>query len=58
MSPRLRLGLALLGFIVILFGLLALAYAFGPVQHVNEQAPIAPTLFVPPQSIVMWKVAG
>ena len=37
-----------LGVTIILCSLAALAYAFGPVQGLSEQVPLAPTLFAPP----------
>jgi len=48
MSRRLRLGLALFGLVILLFALLALAYAYWPLASLQEQVPIAPTLFSPP----------
>ncbi len=52
MSPRLRLALAILGLVVIALALLALAYAAWPLESTVDQAPIAPTLFQPPQSFI------
>ena len=54
MSPRLRIVLAVVGVLIVLCSLTALAFAFGPIQHTSEQDPVAPTLFAPPQSAVMW----
>ena len=50
MSPRVRVALALLGLLVICVSLAILAYAFGTSDHITEQVPVAPTLFVPPPS--------
>ncbi len=48
MSVQWRTALLILGLLVILFSLAALAYAFWPVAALREQAPLAPTLFAPP----------
>lgn len=57
MSVRVRFLLALVGWVVVLCALLALAYAFGQPPHVNEQVPIAPTFFAPPQSAAAeWEI--
>jgi len=37
-----------LGLVIILCSLVALAYAFWPLEALREQAPLAPTLFAPP----------
>lgn len=37
-----------LGIVIILCSLAALAYAFWPLELLREQAPLAPTLFAPP----------
>ncbi len=47
-SPRLRLFLILLGLIFIAGALLALAYAYWPVEASREGLRLAPTLFAPP----------
>jgi hypothetical protein len=55
MSPRLRIVLAVVGVIIILCSLVTLAFAFGPIQHLSDQATVAPTMFAPPQSaVVLW----
>ncbi len=48
MSPRLRFILLLLGLVIVLFSIVALAYAFGPGTDLRDQATLAPTLFSPP----------
>jgi hypothetical protein len=40
--------LIIIGIIVIVLSLLALAYAFAPVETQQVQATLAPTLFSPP----------
>jgi hypothetical protein len=50
MSTRLRLYLALAGLMLILASVLALAYAFWPVDTATEEFSPPPTLFAPPQS--------
>ncbi len=54
MPPRARLALAVVGLIIVCLSCVALAYAVRPLEHVSEQAPVAPTLFAPPQSFVDW----
>ncbi len=48
MSRRLRLTLLLFGLALMCCSLVALAYAFWPVEGLRVQATLAPTLFVPP----------
>ena len=48
MSPRLRIVLLLIGLSIILFSLVALAYAIAPAIILHDQATLAPTLFSPP----------
>jgi hypothetical protein len=45
---NLRMLVIVLGLIVVLCSVSALAYAFWPLEALREQAPLAPTLFVPP----------
>ncbi len=47
-NKRLYLLLVFIGLLLILCSLLAMAYAAWPVAGLQEQAPLAPTLFVPP----------
>ncbi len=47
-SKRLYLLLAFIGLLLILCALSALAYAAWPAGGLQEQVPLAPTLFVPP----------
>ncbi len=49
MSRRVRLFLLVFGVAALLFGALALSYAYAPVTVAREQTPLAPTLFVQPQ---------
>jgi hypothetical protein len=49
MSLRARLILAGLGLLIACCSLAMLGYALASVDHVTEQVPIAPTLFVPPR---------
>lgn len=58
MSSRWRVGLALIGLILMALSLAALAYALWPVESVLEQERLAPTLFVPPQSWLIWVRLG
>ena len=58
MSSRWRVGLALIGLILMVLSLAALAYALWPVESVLEHEWLAPTLFVPPQSWLMWLRLG
>jgi len=48
MSRRLRFALLALGLLLLCFSLAALAYAFWPLEGLNAQATLAPTLFAPP----------
>ncbi len=48
MSRNLRIGLFLFGLLLVSVSLIALAYAFWPLNTVNEQVPLPPTLFAPP----------
>jgi len=52
MSARARLVLAVVGLLIICASCAALVYATRPLEHTNEQVPVAPTLFAPPQSFV------
>lgn len=47
-SRKLFLFLAILGLLIVLLSLAAFAYAAWPVAPLREQAPLVPTLFVPP----------
>ncbi len=47
-KKRLYLLLAFIGLLLIICSLSALAYAAWPVAGLQEQTPLAPTLFVPP----------
>ena len=50
-APRMRnfrWVIIVLGVVIILCSLAALAYAFWPLEMLREQAPLAPTLFAPP----------
>ena len=53
-SHRIRIALALAGLIVIILSLVALAYAFWPIEPTSEQFLPDPTLLVPPQSALVW----
>jgi hypothetical protein len=48
MTRNLRLALFVLGVLVVLCSLAALAYAYWPVAVLNEQSTVVPTLFSPP----------
>jgi len=48
MRLRLRLVLIVIGLLIITFSVLALVYAFTPVETQQVQATLAPTLFNPP----------
>ncbi len=50
MSPRLRVILAVAGLLLITASLLALAYAFWPVDTATDEYLPPPTLFAPPQA--------
>ncbi|MEK7324814.1 MAG: hypothetical protein AAB217_06105 [Chloroflexota bacterium] len=54
MSTRARVALAVIGLLFICISCAALVYAVRPLERVSEQAPVAPTLFSPPQSFVDW----
>ncbi len=43
-----RRVIIVLGLLIMLCALAALAYAFWPLEALREQAPLAPTLFAPP----------
>lgn len=58
MSTRWRVGLALIGLILVLLSLAALAYALWPVESVFERQPLSPTLFAPPQSWLVEESLG
>jgi hypothetical protein len=47
-ARNLRLLFIVLGVILVACSLAALAYAFWPVEMLQEQAPLVPTLFAPP----------
>lgn len=53
MSRRLRLTLAFVGLALVFVSLLLLAYALWPIDSSIERQPLAPTLFAPPQSLVI-----
>ena len=46
-SRNLRLSLIVLGVVLMLCSLIALVYAFAPVNTLVEQTPLPPTLFNP-----------
>lgn len=48
---RWRIALAILGLVVACLSAMVLAYALVPSSYDTEQVPVAPTLFVPPQSL-------
>jgi len=48
MRLRLRLVLIVIGLLIITFSVLALVYAFTPVEIQQVQATLAPTLLNPP----------
>jgi len=50
MTVRWRIALAVLGLAVACLSVMILAYTLTPSNHDTEQVPVAPTLFVPPQS--------
>lgn len=55
MSRRVRVVLAIAGLVIVLCSLVTLGFAFGPIQHLSDQATVAPTMFAPPQSaVVLW----
>jgi hypothetical protein len=47
-SRRTRLTLAIFGLFLIALSVAALVYASSPVTPLRDQAPLIPTLFVPP----------
>ena len=53
MKLRWRVVLALAGLIVALASVAVIAYVFWPLQPVREQFRPAPTLFAPPQSVLL-----
>ncbi len=48
MSFRLKIGLAVLGLVIVLISLAALIYAYWPMEVVQVGGPVSPTLFAPP----------
>jgi hypothetical protein len=58
MSTRWRVGLAIIGLIVMGLSLAALVYALWPVESLLDRQPLAPTLFAPPQSWLIWVRLG
>jgi hypothetical protein len=50
---RWRVVLAVAGLIVALVSVAVIAYAFWPLQPIREQFRPAPTLFAPPQSVIL-----
>ena len=58
MSRRLRLTLAVVGLLLVALSLALLAYALWPLPSNVEHHPLAPTLFVPPQSFALWPRLG
>jgi len=48
MSSRLRLAIGIFGALILICSILALAYSLWPVEIVEEQIRLAPTLFAPP----------
>lgn len=48
MHRNFRLVLLVLGLLIIVCSLAALAFAFGSVEMISETTPLAPTLFAPP----------
>lgn len=48
MNRNIRLVLLVLGLLIIVCSLAALAFAFIPVEIISERTPLAPTLFAPP----------
>ena len=49
-SKRLRIGLAILGLVMILISLAVLAFAFKSPEHVRTHLTLVPTLLSPPAS--------
>ncbi len=58
MSSRWRVGLAVIGLVLMALSLAALAYVLWPVEPMLERQPLAPTLFAPPQSWLSWVRLG
>ncbi len=56
MVLRWRVVLALAGLVIVLVSLAVMAYVFWPFQPVRQQFQPAPTLFAPPQSLVIWEL--
>ncbi len=55
MILRWRVTLALAGLVLVLISLAIAAYLFWPLQPLRQQFQPAPTLFAPPQSLVLWE---
>ena len=53
MSLRWRQTLALIGLALIVFALAAVAYAAWPIDSSQEQFRPAPTLFAPPEALLL-----
>ena len=51
MTRRRRVVLFLIGLLLIGIAVAALLYALPPTEMIQEQATLAPTLFVPPQGV-------
>ncbi len=51
MTQRTRITLAVIGLMLIVLALAALAYALWPMDLILEQQRLPPTLFAPPQSL-------
>lgn len=47
-SRNIRIAFFVLGLAIVLCSLAALLFAYGPVQALVDQVPLAPTLFSPP----------
>jgi ABC-type transporter Mla subunit MlaD len=48
MNRNLRLALFVIGVVMVVCSLAALAYAYWPVEMLSEQATVVPALFSPP----------
>lgn len=48
MYNRVRIALVLVGLLLLVISLAALAFAWVPVDVISDRAPVAPTLFVLP----------